>query len=141
MIPCGGGAPWTPAYNARMGKRGVILLAHGARDPGWSAPFESLAARFSSLAPDTPLALAYLDFMTPDLAGAARGLVDRGCDAIAVVPAFLGVGGHVRRDVPAALDAIRRAHPGVALTLAPALGEVDTVQDAMARATLAAVRG
>ncbi|CAG0999682.1 sirohydrochlorin ferrochelatase [Burkholderiales bacterium] len=123
-----------------MRRRGVILFAHGARDPAWSAPFESLAARFAALAPDIPVTLAYLEFMTPDLATAARSLVDLGCDAVTIVPAFLGVGGHVRRDVPVIVASIERDHPGLAVRVAPALGEVASVQDAMARAAVAAVR-
>jgi sirohydrochlorin cobaltochelatase len=123
-----------------MPKPGVVLFAHGARDPKWSEPFESLAARFAVLEPDVPLSLAYLDFMTPDLPGAVRALVARGCDAITIVPAFLGVGGHVRRDVPEIVEALSREHPGVAFRIASALGEEASVQEAMARASVAAAK-
>lgn len=123
-----------------MSTRGVVLFAHGARDPKWSEPFESLAARFAALEPDVPLSLAYLDFMTPDLPGAVRALVARGCDAITIVPAFLGVGGHVRRDVPEIVEVLSREHPGVAFRIASALGEEASVQDAMARASVAAAK-
>lgn len=122
-----------------MAKRGVILLAHGARDPAWAEPFEAIRRRLEALAPDMPVALAFLEMMTPDLDGGARALVARGCDALVVVPAFLGVGGHVRRDVPALVDAVARAHPHVDVALASALGEDAGVQDAMAKAALAAV--
>ena len=124
-----------------MATRGVILLAHGARDPAWAAPFEAIRTRLQALAPGTPVSLAFLEFMTPDLPGAARALVERGCGAITVVPAFLGGSGHVRRDVPGLIEAIEREHPGVTVAVATALGEDASVQDAMARAALAAVRG
>ena len=124
-----------------MARRGVVLFAHGARDPNWSEPFESLARRFAALAPDVPVSLAYLDFMTPDLPGAVRALAALGCDAVTIVPAFLGVGGHVRRDVPQIVEAIAREHPGMTLRVAAALGEEASVQDAMARASLAAAKG
>ena len=123
-----------------MATRGVILFAHGARDPRWSEPFEALRDRCSVLAPDIPVTLAHLEFMTPDLAGAVRALVERGCRVVTVVPAFLGVGGHVRRDVPALIAALAREHAGVLIELASALGEDAGVQEAMARATLAAAR-
>jgi sirohydrochlorin cobaltochelatase len=122
-----------------MATRGVILLAHGARDPSWAEPFEAIRRRLEALAPGTPVSLAFLELMTPDVDGAARALVARGCRAITVVPAFLGVGGHVRRDVPALVDALRRAHPDLDVSLANALGEDAAVQDAMAKAALAAV--
>ena len=123
-----------------MSKPGVVLFAHGARDPKWSEPFESLAARFAALEPDVPLSLAYLDFMTPDLPGAVRALLAKGCDAITIVPAFLGVGGHVRRDVPEIVEALSREHPGVAISNASPHGEEASVQDAMARASVAAAK-
>jgi sirohydrochlorin cobaltochelatase len=123
-----------------MSRRGVILLAHGARDPRWSEPFESLARRYVALEPGVPLALAYLEFMAPDLPEAVDGLVARGCDEIVVVPAFLGVGGHVRSDVPKLVEAIGREHPGLSLRMTAALGEVASVQDAMARTVAAAAR-
>ncbi|MFO1309094.1 MAG: CbiX/SirB N-terminal domain-containing protein [Burkholderiales bacterium] len=123
-----------------MSKPGVVLFAHGARDPKWSEPFESLARRFAALAPDVPVSLAYLDFMSPDLPGAVRALAARGCDAITIVPAFLGVGGHVRQDVPAIVEAIAREHPHVTLRVASALGEDASVQEAMARASVAAAK-
>lgn len=124
-----------------MSRRGVILLAHGARDPRWSEPFESLASRYATIVPDVPLALAFLEFMAPDLPEAADRLVARGCDDLVVVPAFLGVGGHVRSDVPKLIDAIAREHAGIRISMSSALGEVASVQDAMAHAVAAAARG
>jgi hypothetical protein len=47
----------------------------------------------------------------------------------------------VRRDVPALVDALRREHADLDVTLASALGEDAAVQDAMAKAALAAVLG
>jgi sirohydrochlorin cobaltochelatase len=49
-----------------------------------------------------------------------------------VLPLFLGAGGHVRKDLPVLLDALRAAHPGVTFELNTAVGEVDTVIQAMA---------
>ena len=123
-----------------MATRGVILLAHGARDPAWAAPFEAIRRRVEALSPHTPVALAFLEGLPPDLAAAASALRERGCDAITVVPAFLGGGGHVRRDVPELVAAIEREHPGLAVHVTDALGEDAAVQDAMALAALAAVR-
>jgi len=114
----------------------VILLAHGARDASWAAPFEAVAARVRERAPEALVRLAFLELMAPTLEQAAQDLVGRGCTRIAVVPAFLGMGGHVRRDVPAQLDRLRQAHPGVDWTLHPALGETPHVIAALADATV-----
>jgi sirohydrochlorin cobaltochelatase len=116
---------------------GLLLFAHGARDPRWALPFEAVAARVRATRPGTPVCLAYLEFMSPDLAAAGAELVAQGCASVEVMPLFLGAGGHVRKDLPVLMEALRGAHPGVHFGLHPAVGEVPAVVDAMAAAALA----
>jgi sirohydrochlorin cobaltochelatase len=113
---------------------GLILFAHGARDPRWAAPFEAVAARLRERHPAATVRLAFLEFMAPTLPVAAAELVASGCDGVAVLPMFLGAGGHVRKDLPLLLEAMRAAHPRTVFTLHPAIGEVAGVVDAMADA-------
>jgi sirohydrochlorin cobaltochelatase len=120
-----------------MTARGLVLLAHGARDPAWAAPFEAVVALLRERAPETRVRLAFLELMAPRLEDAAAELAALGCRRIDVVPAFLGMGGHVRRDVPAQLARLRDAHPGIAWTLHEALGETPHVISALADATIA----
>ena len=119
-----------------MAIRGLILLAHGARDPAWAAPFEAVAARVRERAPEAVVRLAFLELMTPNLEDAVVELAGLRCARIDVVPAFLGMGGHVRRDVPAQLERLRQAHPDIVWTLHEALGETPHVIAALAEATL-----
>jgi len=114
-------------------QRGLILFAHGARDPGWADPFEALAERVRALRPDIPVRLAYLELMTPDLGAAAAELIAGGVDGIRIVPIFLGQGGHLRRDLPERVAALRKKHPGIAFDCAPPAGEDAGVLDAIAR--------
>lgn len=115
-------------------KRGLLLFAHGARDPRWALPFEDVARRIRAAEPGLPVALSYLEFMSPGLVEAGAALAAQGCERIEVLPLFLGAGGHVRKDLPALLDQLRQAHPGVQWLLRPAIGEDDSVIEAMARA-------
>jgi sirohydrochlorin cobaltochelatase len=78
------------------------------------------------------VALAYLEHAQPDLAGAVDGVVARGARRVRVVPLFLGVGGHVRKDVPALVEAARARHPGIEIAVTASLGEADAVLDAVA---------
>lgn len=111
---------------------GVLLFAHGARDPLWARPFEAVAQALRERAPEMPVVLGFLEFMTPDLRGAGDALAARGCAKVSVVPLFLGAGGHVRKDLPLLLDALRAAHPHIEWQLAPAVGENAAVVAAMA---------
>jgi sirohydrochlorin cobaltochelatase len=114
---------------------GILLFAHGARDAGWSRPFEQVAAELRMLRPEAAVALAYLEFMTPGIGEAAARLAAAGCTRIEVVPLFLGAGGHVRKDVPELFAQVQAAHPAVRFTLHRAVGEAPAVISAMAAAT------
>ena len=120
-------------------KTGLILFAHGARDPRWAAPFEAVAARVRATQPGVDVKLAYLELMTPDLPTAAAELATAGCRAVTVLPLFLGAGGHVRRDLPAIMDELRTAYPSVEWQQQPPVGELPSVIDAMAAAAGAAL--
>jgi sirohydrochlorin cobaltochelatase len=117
-------------------KRAILLLAHGARDPRWAAPFEATAARIAALAPGRPVRLSYLDFLAPDLLSAGSQLAQEGCDRVDIVPLFLGSGGHVRNDVPRLLAELQTQNPSVTWTLHPAIGELGDVIEAMALAAV-----
>jgi sirohydrochlorin cobaltochelatase len=113
-------------------KRGLILFAHGARDPRWAEPFERLHDRTRKLRPGLATRLAYLELMKPDLAGAAAELVAEGCSEIRVVPVFLGQGGHVREDLPEIAKGLAERYPSVQFSFLPPAGEDDAVLDALA---------
>jgi sirohydrochlorin cobaltochelatase len=113
-------------------RQGLILLAHGARDPRWREPFEELARRVQVKCPEVDVRLAFLDWMKPDVPTAGDEAVAAGCDTLRIVPVFLGQGGHVREDVPALIAALRARHPAVIVTQSGAAGEDSTVLDALA---------
>jgi sirohydrochlorin cobaltochelatase len=122
-----------------MTPRALILFAHGARDPRWAAPFERLQALVQAQRPDVAVHLAFLELMSPRLPELVEQLVAEGCSAVTVVPVFLGQGGHVLRDLPLMVDALRQAHPQLALDVVQAVGENAEVLDAMARYSIGAL--
>jgi sirohydrochlorin cobaltochelatase len=115
-----------------MGKA-IILFAHGSRDPLWRLPVESVAARLRAQQADVPVRCAYLELTAPDLASAVAELVNQGANQVTVVPMFLGAGRHAREDLPALVQQLRAAYPGVAFELQPAVGEDPRVLDLLAR--------
>lgn len=111
---------------------GLILFAHGARDARWREPFERLLLKVQAARPDLAVSLAFLELMQPDLPAAADAMAAKGCRTLRVVPVFLGQGGHLREDLPAAVDIVRAAHPELAIELRLAAGEDDAVLNAIA---------
>ena len=121
-------------------KQGLLLFAHGARDPNWAVPFDDVARRVRLAQPTWPVELAFLEFMSPDLRFAGERLAQAGCEQVDVVPLFLGAGGHVRKDLPLLLDELRTLYPAVQWELRRAIGEIDSVIGAMAQAAVASVQ-
>ena len=113
---------------------GILLFAHGARDPNWAVPFQEVVRKIEKQRPGMPVVLAFLEFMTPDMASAGASLAARGCTQVNVVPLFLGAGGHVRKDLPELQRELAAAHPLVQWRLRQAIGELDPVIEAMADA-------
>ncbi|WP_374681617.1 sirohydrochlorin chelatase [Accumulibacter sp.] len=124
-----------------MPKTALILFAHGARDPDWAEPMRRVCAFVREQAPDRRVELAFLEFMTPELRECAELLLGEGFERIVVLPMFIARGGHLKRDVPLLLDELRRCHPQARFELGAAVGEADSVVQAMARHALALVEG
>lgn len=117
-----------------MGAHGTILFGHGARDARWAEPFERLAAKLAAArGSSSPIGLAFLELMTPDLPTAVAAQVSAGCTSITVIPVFFGQGGHVRRDLPALIERCAALYPGVTLRCVEAVGEDDAVLEAIVR--------
>lgn len=119
-----------------MSSRGILLFAHGARDPGWAGPFEAAADRLrqqcQAAQDSTEVRLAFLEFMSPTLREAGADLANAGCQQVTVVPLFLGAGGHVRKDLPLLMTELAERHPQVQWRLSRAVGETDVLIQALA---------
>ncbi|HET8871973.1 MAG TPA: CbiX/SirB N-terminal domain-containing protein [Aquabacterium sp.] len=124
-----------------MNTSGILLFAHGARDPAWATPFAAAATKLQQRSPSTPVKLAFLEFMTPGILDAGQALAEAGCQEITVVPLFLGAGGHVRKDLPRLLEELTKLHPRVHWKLSPAVGETELLIDALADSAWALANG
>ena len=110
---------------------GVILFAHGSRDPLWHTPIATLAQRIRHASPDTSVVCAYLELSPPDLPTAAQTMIAQGIQHIRIVPLFLGMGKHAREDLPLLMDALRAQHTDTEFELSPAVGEHPLLLDAL----------
>lgn len=111
---------------------GIVLFAHGARDPLWAEPFQRLVAKLNAARAGVPAELAFLEHMQPDLETAVGRLAARGIERITLVPLFMGRGGHLRRDLPEIVACACGANPGVLVRTTDAIGEVDALLNAIA---------
>ena len=112
----------------------IVLFAHGSRDPAWQRPMLAVAQRIRDQIPHAWVACAYLELTEPSLSQAVAHAVEEGYLHIRVLPMFLGVGIHVREDLPVLMAQLQRDHPHVRFDLQAAVGEQSAVLDSLAQA-------
>lgn len=111
----------------------IILFAHGSKDILWRKPVEAVANRIQALTPDTHVRCAYLEWTEPTLAGAMSDLAKLGTKNVRVLPLFLGIGKHLREDLPMLVDQLTTEFPHIKVTVLPSVGEDPNVIDMLAR--------
>lgn len=104
-------------------RTGIVLFAHGSRDPLWRLPIEAVAQRIRADQPDAPVLCAYLELCEPDLPTALNTLLTAGAQRIRVLPVFFGMGKHAREDLPQLVAQWSAANPLVPIDLLPPAGE------------------
>jgi sirohydrochlorin cobaltochelatase len=112
-------------------KRGIVLFAHGSRDPEWAQPFQKIRAALVGARPECEVRLAYLDHMSPSLPETLADLKSAEVTSVQIVPLFFGLGGHLKEDLP---RLAAEAPHGLKVTIAPPIGEQEAVIEAIAAA-------
>ncbi len=111
---------------APQNHHGIVLFAHGSRDPLWRAPMEAVRQQIEAQSAAAAVRCAYLELCAPSLPDAVQEMLtdrDHHITHITVVPMFLGTGKHAREDLPLLVQALRDAHPGIQFRTQPAIGE------------------
>jgi sirohydrochlorin ferrochelatase len=99
---------------------GIVIFAHGSSVASANQAVEEVAAS-ASLEGGFPLyETAFLD-AKPDLRTATGKLAARGAGRILVVPYFLTLGIHLKRDLPALVKELEIDFPGIEMRIAPPL--------------------
>jgi sirohydrochlorin ferrochelatase len=100
---------------------GILLFAHGSPVEDANRGVHDLAARIEAAGPYGYVRAAFLDGGQPDLAGGVAEAADAGLRRIVVIPFFLTVGLHLRRDMPKLVAAAQAQHPGIELIVGQSL--------------------
>ena len=116
--------------------RGIVLFAHGSRDPLWHRPLQAVEQLIRQRDSTAIVQCGYLELTQPDLAGAVARLVEAGVRHVTVVPMFLGVGKHAREDLPRLMELARLQFPELSFALQPAVSEDPRLLDQLAMIAL-----
>jgi len=110
-----------------MNSHGLLLVAHGSKDPEWSTPFKAIEAAVKESFPG-PAVLTYLESTAPRIDEGLAILVTHGVDRITVAPLFLAEGSHVRVDIPNLIRGFGARHSQITFSILPAIGHLPAVQ-------------
>ncbi|MEE8599821.1 sirohydrochlorin chelatase [Euzebya tangerina] len=112
-----------PPHDHPSSATGLLLIAHGTRDPAGAEEMEELVAAVSQRVP-VPVAHAWLeDFSDPQGVEGARPLIEgHSVSRLVTLPLLNFAAGHAKNDVPEQLAEIKTAFPDIEVTHGRVLG-------------------
>lgn len=93
------------------GEAAVILFAHGSAVEEANQGVRELARRIEAAGSYAYVRASFLGPGQPELGPAIAEAVGAGFDRIVVIPYFLTLGIHLRRDLPRLVEAEKQRHP------------------------------
>jgi len=99
----------------------LVIAGHGTRDTEGVAVCLALVDRVRSLLPGVRVEAGFVELTPPTIEAALSDVLDGAASAV-VVPLMIGSGGHVRDDIPEAIEAGRTAHEGATVIYTRHLG-------------------
>jgi sirohydrochlorin cobaltochelatase len=114
-------------------KWGVLLVGHGTRNDAGRAEFQSTAAEVAAKMPHVAVEPCFLELAEPDIETGVKRLADRQVEGICSVPLMLFAAGHVKRDVPTAVEEAVQKHTTVPCVQAEHLGCHETLLELSAQ--------
>jgi sirohydrochlorin ferrochelatase len=91
-------------------KTAVIILGHGSKRGGNDAALKLLAEELRRSGGEI-IEYAFLQYAQPTADAAVDHCVRQGAKKIVIVPFFLQEGVHVRKDIPAFIEKVKKRHP------------------------------
>jgi len=99
----------------------LLLVAHGTRNRAGNNETYAFADQWRKLHPDWRIDVCFIEH-AEILLDAGFDRAAQGARRILALPLILNAAGHVKMELPAALEQARLRHPGVEFRLAPHLG-------------------
>lgn len=121
-------------------KKALLIVGHGSRSPEAADTFLELVSFVRDRNEYDFVEGAHMELAEPRIEDAAAALVEQGVASIVIVPYFLYEGMHIKRDIPAMIEELRRLHPGVRFTMAAPIGFEPVLAEIVLRRASAAQR-
>ena len=99
----------------------LLLAGHGSRNPEGNREVEKFAVRWQEKHPDWRIELCFIEYADV-LLDEGLDRAARGARRVVLIPFILNAAGHVKMELPAALNAARERHPGVKFVMTRYVG-------------------
>lgn len=104
----------------------ILIVGHGSREESGNDEIRDFTAQWRARRPDLRIELCFIEFAPPEL-NAALVEAARGSGRVLVVPLILNAAGHVKMEIPEAVEQARSACPQTQILLAPHLSACDPI--------------
>jgi sirohydrochlorin ferrochelatase len=91
----------------------LVVFAHGSSVAAANEAVARVTERMAAEGGYVLVETAYLEMAQPDLPAAVERVIERGATRVIVIPYFLTLGIHLRRDLPRIVEGIGSIHPEV----------------------------
>src|SRR5271170_3686165 len=95
-------------------KPALCIVGHGSRDPEGTRKFLRLVEMIQSQEPARIVECGFLEFAEPVIQQGFDRCVERGANAVAVLPGMLLAAGHAKNDIPSEIQEARLRYPEIA---------------------------
>ena len=100
----------------------IILLAHGSKNPQWTAPFRQLCADLRKDLGEHAVHLGFMENAEPGLLAVAREVMQTPVRKCRFLPLFMAKGAHFYEDIPQQIAEINKAFPELETELLEPIG-------------------
>lgn len=104
----------------------ILIIGHGSREDSGNQEIRDFTAQWRLRRPHWRIELCFIEFADPELNAALRDAA-RTSRRVLVVPLILNAAGHVKMEIPEAIEQARAACPQTEILLAPHLTACDPI--------------
>ena len=100
---------------------GIVLFGHGSSVDDANQGVRDLALQIQNVGPYQYVRAAFLEMAQPDLGAAVAQAAEAGLQRVIIIPFFLTMGIHLRRDLPNLVAPLQQKYPRLEIQVGQSL--------------------
>lgn len=103
-------------------KKAVLIVCHGSRSKDAIAEFQQVVEMVATNYPAADVKGAFMELSQPDIPTVVKQFVDCGESELLVIPYFLFMGNHIKKDIPEILNQQKELYPELTIKFGRPIG-------------------